>query len=144
MAKNVDERIVAAKFDSSNFEKGVDKTIKKLDELKKSLNLKDSGKNVTEFAKDASEGIDKAGNALERLSQRFTTFKGMIKQKILSEIAQQVSNAFLTIEQSILRFTKAISSDQISAGMSKYTEILNSVRTMTAAGVDQDLAYDKI
>ena len=34
MASEVEERIVAAKFDSSDFEKGVNKTIKKLDELK--------------------------------------------------------------------------------------------------------------
>ena len=50
MATNIDERIVAAKFDASDFEKGVDKTIKKLDELKKELNLKDATKGVEELA----------------------------------------------------------------------------------------------
>ena len=34
MANEVEEKIVSAKFDSSNFEKGVNKTVKKLDELK--------------------------------------------------------------------------------------------------------------
>ena len=40
MSNAVDERIVEAKFDAADFEKGVDKTIKKLDELKKELNRK--------------------------------------------------------------------------------------------------------
>ena len=35
MSTAIDERIVTAKFDASDFEKGVNKTIKKLDELKR-------------------------------------------------------------------------------------------------------------
>lgn len=144
MANTVDERIVEAKFDASDFEKGVDKTVKKLDELKQALNLKDSEKNIAEYAKDTSENVEKAGNALERLNNRLTTFKGLIKQKILSGLADEFSQAFLKIEQTLLRFTKSLGSEQISAGMNKYTEILNSVRTMTAAGVDQEVAYKAI
>ena len=144
MANTVDERIVEAKFDASDFEKGVNKTIKKLDELKKSLNLEDAGKNITEFAKETSEGVNKAESALQRLSDRFTTFKGMLKQQILSGLAQEFSNAVLSIERSIAGLVKSISSDQVGAGMNKYTEILNSVRTMTAAGIDQTRAYEAV
>lgn len=144
MANTVDERIVEAKFDASDFEKGVNKTVQKLEELKQSLNLKDSGKTVAEFAKDTQEGMDKAGNALERLSNRFTTFTGMLKQQILSGLVNEISSVFVNLEQSISRFVKSISSEQVSQGMNKYTEILNSVRTMTASGVDQDIAYEKI
>ena len=144
MATQVDERIVEARFDSGQFEKGVDKTVKKLDELKDALAMKDTGKKITEFAKDSSEGIEKVGNALDKLSNRLTTFKGMIKQQILSGLAQEVSNVFLSIEHSIKGFVTSLSSAQVSAGMNKYTEILNSVRTMTAAGVGEGVAYDKI
>ena len=41
MSEAVDTRVVEARFDSAQFEKGVDRTVKKLDELKSSLNLKD-------------------------------------------------------------------------------------------------------
>ena len=42
VSEAVDTRIVEAKFDSSQFEKGVDRTVKKLDELKKSLNMENT------------------------------------------------------------------------------------------------------
>ena len=144
MANEIDERIVEAKFDGAQFEKGVDKTLKKLNELKESLNLKDSGKNITEFAKEANEGIEKAGNALERLQTRFTTFTGMFKQQILGALASEVSGAILKIEQSIKNLVTSLSSQQIAAGMNKYNEIMTAVRTMTAAGIQEGAAYKAI
>ena len=58
MSATVDERIVAAKFDASDFEKGVDKTIKKLDELKKSLDMKGTSKSVEELAEKAKTSTE--------------------------------------------------------------------------------------
>ena len=84
MAATIDERIVAAKFDASDFEKGVDKTIKKLDELKKSLDFKEATKSVKELAEKTEVSTNSMSNSLEKLTERFTTFTGMIKQKILS------------------------------------------------------------
>lgn len=144
MANEIDERIVEAKFDGAQFEKGVDKTLKKLNELKEALNLKDAGKNVTQFAKEASEGIDKAGNSLEKLQNRLTTFTGMIKQQILSGLANEVSGAILKIEQSVKSLVTSLSSQQMAAGMNKYNEIMTAVRTMTAAGINEGAAYKAI
>lgn len=144
MATNVDERIVAAKFDASDFEKGVDKTIKKLDELKKELNIKEASKNVEEFAKKTEASTESMGKSLDKLTERFTTFVGMVKQKILSGLADEVAGVFLKMEQSVKSFIKGISSDQVSAGMSKYEQMLSSVRTMMAAGESEDSAYAAI
>lgn len=124
----MEERIVAAKFDSSDFEKGVDRTVKKLDELKKSLNLKDSGQSIAELGDKTREATESAGKSLEKLTDRFTTFSGMIKQKLLSGIADQVVNVFFRMERAILSFTKSMTFDQISAGLGKYEEALTSVR----------------
>ena len=68
MATNIDERIVAAKFDASDFEKGVDKTLKKLDELKKSLDLKDATKGVKELAEKTEASTDSMSKSLEKLT----------------------------------------------------------------------------
>ena len=144
MANNVDERIVETKFDASDFERGVNKTVKKLDELKQSLNLKDSGKSVTEFAEKTSQGMEKASGALEKLENRMTTFKGMIKQQILGGLAQEISGTFLKIERSFSNFVRSLSTGQIASGLNKYTEILNSVRTMTASGVEESAAYEAV
>ena len=144
MAKTVDERIVAAKFDASDFEKGVDKTLKKLDELKKSLDLKEATKGVKEFAEKTEVSTNSMSSSLEKLTERFTTFTGMIKQKLLSGIADEVVSVFFKMEQSVKGFLRSISSDQISAGMSKYEQLLTSVRIMMSAGETQGSAYAHI
>lgn len=144
MAATVDERIVAAKFDASDFEKGVDKTIKKLDELKKSLNFKEATKSVKELAEKTEVSTNSMSNSLEKLTERFTTFTGMIKQKILSGLADEFANVFLRMEQSVKNFISSINSQQISAGLNKYQDILTSVRIMVGAGESEDAAYDAI
>lgn len=144
MSNAVDTRVVEAKFDAEDFEKGVDKTLKKLDELKKSLNMKDSGKSVTEFSKITSEATEKANSSLEKLTNRLTTFTGMLKNQLISGLAGEVSGAFLRMEQSITGFFNTITSGAINNGMNRYTEILTSVRTMVAAGKDQAVAYEQI
>lgn len=144
MAATVDERIVAAKFDASDFEKGVDKTIKKLDELKKSLNFKEATKSVKELAEKTEVSTNSMSNSLEKLTERFTTFTGMIKQKILSGLADEFANIFLRMEQSVKNFISSINSQQISAGLNKYQDILTSVRIMVGAGESEDAAYSAI
>ena len=144
MAATIDERIVAAKFDASDFEKGVDKTIKKLDELKKSLDFKEATKSVKELAEKTEVSTNSMSNSLEKLTERFTTFTGMIKQKILSGLADEFANIFLRMEQSVKNFISSINSQQISAGLNKYQDILTSVRIMVGAGESEDAAYDAI
>lgn len=144
MSATVDERIVAAKFDASDFEKGVNKTIKKLDELKKSLNMKDTTKSVNELSEKVKTSTDSMSGSLEKLTNRLTTFTGMIKQNILSGLAQEVSDVFLKMERAVTGFIRSLGSEQISVGMQKYEQMLTSVRTMIASGVSQDSAYDAI
>ena len=144
MSATVDERIVAAKFDASDFEKGVNKTIKKLDELKKSLNIKDTTKSVNELSEKVKTSTDSMSGSLEKLTNRLTTFTGMIKQNILSGLAQEVSDVFLKMERAVTGFIRSLGSEQISVGMQKYEQMLTSVRTMMAAGESQNSAYGAI
>lgn len=144
MAATVDERIVAAKFDSSDFEKGVDKTIKKLDELKKSLNVKDAADSMKELAEKTEKSTNSVSQSLEKLTDRFTNFTGMIKQKILSGLADEVAGVFMKMEQSVKNFITGISSQQVGVGMQKYEQMLTSVRIMMSAGDSEDSAYDAI
>lgn len=144
MANTVDERIVAAKFDASDFEKGVNKTIKKLDELKKSLDMKEATKGVKELAEKTEVSTNSMSKSLDKLTERFTTFTGMVKQKILGGLADEVSGVFLRMEQSVTGFIRSISSDQVRAGMSKYEQMLTSVRIMMSAGESQNEAYKSI
>lgn len=127
----VEERIIAAKFDSSDFEKGVDKTIKKLDELKDNLKFEKTGESIADLSKKTKDAQESATKSIEKLTDRYTNFVGMIKQKLLSGIADQVVGVFFRMEQAALRFTKSMTFDQISMGMAKYESMLTAVRMIT-------------
>lgn len=144
MSEAVDTRIVEAKFDSAQFEKGVDRTVKKLDELKKSLNLEESGKSITDFAAKTQSATEKASSAIEQLENRFTSFTGMLKQKLLSGIADEIVGVFFKIKNGIESMVRSLSSAQVSVGMSKYEQMLTSVRTMVASGSSEEAAYKAI
>ena len=119
MSEAVDTRIVEAKFDSAQFEKGVDRTVKKLDELKKSLNLEESGKSITDLAAKTQSATEKASSAIEQLENRFTSFTGMLKQKLLSGIADEIVGVFFKIKNGVESMIRSLSSAQVSVGMSK-------------------------
>lgn len=144
MAETVDTRVVEARFDSKQFEQGVDRTVKKLDELKKSLNLKNTEKSVAEIGNKISETSEKASNSLEKLEERFTSFFGMLKNKMISGIADDIVGGIMKIKHGIEGLITSLSSAQVSYGMQRYTDILTSVRTMTGAGVEQNRAYELI
>lgn len=144
MSEAVDTRIVEAKFDSAQFEKGVDRTVKKLDELKKSLNLEESGKSITDLAAKTQSATEKASSAIEQLENRFTSFTGMLKQKLLSGIADEIVGVFFKIKNGVESMVRSLSSAQVSVGMSKYEQMLTSVRTMVASGSSEEAAYKAI
>lgn len=142
MSEAVDTRIVEAKFDSAQFEKGVDRTVKKLDELKKSLNLEDAGKSVAQLADKTKEASEKASSSLEKLTDSFTNFTGMLRQKLLSGIADEVVGVFFKMENAVKSFVNSLAFGQIGTGMDRYASLLSSVRTLVFSGVDQDAAYE--
>ncbi|MDT3387328.1 MAG: hypothetical protein LIR46_06135, partial [Bacteroidota bacterium] len=144
MAETIDTRVVEAKFDSKEFEKGVNKTVKKLDELKKSLNLDESGKSLAQLASKTQEATDKASSALEKLENRITSFTGMLKQKLLSGIADEIVGMVFKVRNSIVGMFDSISTAQVGRGMQRYEDMLTSIRTMIANGASESGAYKAI
>lgn len=130
---SVDERIVEAKFDASDFEKGVNKTIKKLDELKSSLNLDDAGKSITQVADETKKATEKASESVDQLEKRLTTFAGMLKQKFLGGLADQVVGVFFKMENAVTGFVKEMTVGMADAGRAGYEQMLTSVRMITNA-----------
>lgn len=130
---SVDERIVEAKFDASDFEKGVNKTIKKLDELKSSLNLNDAGKSITQVADETKKATEKASESVDQLEKRLTTFAGMLKQKFLGGLADQVVGVFFKMENAVTGFVKEMTVGMADAGRAGYEQMLTSVRMITNA-----------
>ena len=144
MANGVEERIVAAKFDSSDFEKGVDKTVKKLDELKESLDLKKTGEVLEKASEKANKSMDSLSKSVENLNNRFTSFWGMVKQNIVGGLAQKVSDVFMNMTNAVTGFVKSLSSTQMHAGLAQYEQLLTSVRMITNATYIDDKTGKKM
>jgi hypothetical protein len=111
---SVDNRIVQMRFDNKQFEDGVQTSIKSLDNLKKGLDMDESGKRLSNLEQ-----------AVDGISAKFSTL-GIIGVTALANITNSVIN---TGKQMLSSLTIA----PISEGLADYNRKLTSVQTITNA-----------
>lgn len=125
MSNSIDERVVAMKFENSQFESGVSKTMSSLDKLKAGLNL--------DGAKKSLEGLDEAGrkfslaglaNAASEVSGKFVAM-ATVAITALTNITNRAIDAGINIARSL-------TIDPIKMGLEEYETGLNSVQTILA------------
>lgn len=117
----IDDEIVRLSFDNSNFDSRVSESIDTLDKFRKTLDLKDTGK-------EAETNLARTAEATERLSEKFEKLHTVIG-KVADDIKQKLAN---TIESTLKSFTI----DNVMAGWTKYGEKTSSVATLVAQGYD--------
>lgn len=126
MSKTVDERVVSMRFDNENFEKNAQQSLSTLEKLKNSLSFKgasDGLKNVDAAARSVNmSGLESGVKAVET---RFSALQ-VIGVTALARITNQ---AMAAGEQLI----KSLSTDQITAGWTKYADKTTAVQTIMAA-----------
>lgn len=122
MARSIDERVVQMKFENGQFERGVEASIKSVQQLKKGLDFEDSIKSFDKLDK-AADGmkLDVLISAVDKLNQRFS---------FLGETIRRVENQALSMGKS---FIKSMSTDQIGSGWSKFADKTSAVQTIMAA-----------
>jgi len=108
---SIDKRIVEMQFDNSQFEKGISTSMKSLDGLKKKLN----------FDSD-SAGMSSLICAADLVSKRLSTM-GIAGVTAIQNITNSVVNASK-------RMISSLTTDQLSAGMTKYEQKIASVQTI--------------
>jgi len=133
MSNNIETRIVQMQFENSQFEKGVDESIKALEKLKKGLDLKGASSGLDHLRKVGdSFSLTRIGADVDAIAQKFTVL-GTIGRRVLENIADGVYQASVS-------FAKDLSVNNISAGFDKYNDKVKSVQTiMNATG--KDIAY---
>lgn len=91
---SVDNRIVRMQFDNDQFEAGVAKSMKSLDELTSKLQFKEAGKGISAL-QVALNGVDFGAitNGVQRLEHTFTSVTGLIGQRIKTDIVDQIEGA---------------------------------------------------
>lgn len=137
--KDVDSRIVEMQFDGSDFDKGIRKSQKSLEDFKKSLNFDDAAKQMETLSESGSFG-DVINGMAKNIKKLATEFTGI--GNLSTFIAQKIKHAWQDAFNSVERFAKSLTSDQITEGSKKYDGLLKSVQTIkNATGDSEDYVY---
>lgn len=121
MSKTIDEKVVQMKFDNSNFEKNVAKTLKTLDNLKWKITETDleSGKGLSNLNK-AAKNVDMSGLAkgIETVQARFSALQ-VIGVTALANLTNSAVNAGKKI-------VSALGDALVNAGKNRALNIQNA------------------
>lgn len=125
MSKTVDERVVAMRFDNTQFEKNVQTSMSTLDKLKQKLNLSGAAKGLDDISNAAKRtDLSGLGNGIESVKMKFSALQVM-GVTALSEITR-------TAMSSGKKIVSALTLDPVKNGFSEYETQMNSVQTILA------------
>ena len=126
MSRQVDERVVAMRFDNRQFEAGVKTSMSTLDKLKQKLSFKGTAKgieNVNSAAKKVN--MSPLGNAADAVRTKFSAMEVM-GVTALANITNSAVNAGK-------RIVSALTIDPVKTGFNEYELKMNSVQTIMAS-----------
>lgn len=121
--KSIDQRIVEMGFDNKQFEDGIATSVKSLDKLKKSLDMKDSAKSLAELNKAGRNfSLEGIAAGVDKLSSKFSTLGIMGITTI-----QNLTNSALNAGK---RMVEAFTIEPIRTGLEEYETKINAIQTI--------------
>lgn len=125
MSKTIDQRVVEMRFDNSQFESNVQKSMSTLEKLKQSLKLPNSSKSLENISA-AAKKVDFSGmtKGIETVNARFSNMQ-VIGMTALSNITTAAMNAGTNL-------VKSFTIQPITDGFREYELQMNSVQTILA------------
>ena len=121
----VDDRVVGLKFDNSQFEQGLGTSLKSLNKLEQSLDLKGATKGITGVAQAFGKlGFDNVLRAADTVNQRLSAV-GILGVTALSRIANQAIDTGAQL-------VKSLTIQPINAGFQEYELKMGSIQTILA------------
>ena len=132
MSATVDERVVEMQFNNKQFEQNANQSIKTLDKLNASLDLKGSSEGFDMLNKSIkSIDLSNINGAMDAVTNKISVI-GTIGDQVIRNLTNKAID-FGT------RWVKSLSIDQINAGFQKYASKTESVQTiMNATGKSID------
>lgn len=123
---DVENKVVEMRFDSSQFEKGVQSSINATNRLKESLDFSGTAKSMDELSKVAS-GVDLSGlqTSLDAIKDRFSA-AGIMGITVLTRITNAAIDAGIKINN-------ALTITPMKTGFQEYELKMGSVQTIMAA-----------
>lgn len=138
--QDTDTRIVEMQFDAKDFDKGIRKSQKNLEDFKKSLNFEDAAKQMKSVAtavNPINSVILGMANNVKKLTQEFLGIG-----RLSTYIAKKVKKAWQGALNDVENFAKSMTTVQFDAGKVKYEGLLRSVQTVkNATGEAEDYVY---
>ena len=120
---SIDERIVQMRFDNQQFERGAKISIDTLYKLKKSLDLDNAAKNVSNLQKVGNNfSLSGMAAGIETIANKFSTL-GIIGVTALQNITTAAMNAGA-------RIAKSLTIDPITTGLTEYETKMNAITTI--------------
>lgn len=137
MGKTIDEKIVKMSFDNKKFESGVKESMNSIKNLKNSLKFKDSANELKEFGEKADNAFVKLAGGADGVVASFSHMQMTIQHQLDNLVDKVVSAA--------TRMAKSLSTDQISAGWSKFSNEAGYIQTiMNATGLELEDIQDRL
>jgi hypothetical protein len=135
---SIDERIVRAKFDNADFERGVRQTLSSLAQLQKGMKLEGASKGLDDIGRAAGRfNLGNIGSSVENISSKFTAM-GAIAIGALATIGSKAVSVAAQLANS---FTGA----PIVDGLKEYETNLNSIQTILAnTGLEGQAGLNKV
>lgn len=138
MSANVDKRIVEMQFDNAQFESGIRTSIKSLDNLEKSLDLRAAATKGFSAVADAAKGLDlnSVSEAVNLVSSRFSTL-GIIGTTAL----QNITTAAMQTGKKVI---DSLTIDPIKSGFNEYETQINAIQTILANTSSKGTTLDQV
>lgn len=131
MSNQVDNRVVEMQFNNSQFESGIQTSLRTLDKLKDALHLKGASKGLDDVQNAAGHfSLDGMASAIESVNNKFSAL-GAIGFSVLNNLVSRATDAGI-------KMVKALSVDQIAAGWTKFGQKTGSVATLVSQGYSLD------
>ena len=137
MSNHVDERVVEMQFKNREFEKNISTSINSINDLKKSLDFKEAGRNIQKIEKAAN------GISFDGVKNQANTIIENISAKAIAkaEVIRRVVNSVIDSGERLLR---SMSADQISEGWNKFQAQTTSIGTLISQGFSMDEVQDEM
>jgi hypothetical protein len=138
VSDNIDRRVVEMQFDNDQFEKGVRDSIKSVENLDKSLKLKDAGRGLLNVSRVLGGlGLAGVGAGVGALARRFSTL-GIVGMTAI----QRITNAVITMGRQIFNSLSGLQA--MKAGLFEYETQVNAIQTIMANTKSKGTSMDEI
>ena len=133
----IDERVVAMKFNNSQFEKGVADTNKSLDNLKKGLNLEGAAKGLSSLATMGKNfTLGGIASGVDTIASKFSALS-IIGITALTNIANKAVNVGTQL-------VKSLTIEPVNAGFAEYELKMGSIQTILANTARHGTGLDQV